>query len=253
MAVRPDGGALGNRNLFPSQPHLEVAFFDDFCGAADDVYDSTALNTGTFVGTPIHGGGMLADSGGAGDGDGITVFMNAGIEPDECNGDYAFEARVRFSSDGSTDEGSDEMFIGLASRDTTLIASDAMDQQNAAFVGFTSDLAQAGAGGNLSFVSSGTADAISNEGTAGTPLLTVSGTSGVSAFVRLGFRVANGRAQAFINGKKVGSEITTNLPSSQVLQPAFVAQTGAEGQTKFIVDYVMVAAAGRFSGTESDV
>lgn len=252
MAVRPDGGALGNRNLFPSQPHLEIAYFDDFMGATDDVYDTTQETSGTVAGTQIHGGGLLFDAGGAAaGGDGVTVFMNAGIEPDECGGDYAFEARVRFSTDASTDSGADEMFIGLAERDTTLIASGALDASTA-FVGFASTATQAGAGGNLSFVScDGTA--ISNEGTDGTPLLTISGTTGVSDFIRIGYRVANGRAQAFVNGKKVGSEISTNLPSGEVLQPAFVCQSDGSIQTKFIVDYVMIAAAGRYSGTEADV
>ena len=83
----------------------------------------------------------------------------------------------------------------------------------------------------VSTTASGSADAVKVNTAANSGV-------GVDDYVRLGLVIRNGEAQAFVNGEKVGSKVST-LPTTLRLKPTFVCQAdGSEG--KYLLDYVLV-------------
>ena len=247
MTVRYDSGMAGGFTFPIHTPQRQFQIFEDFVGAQNFDTDETVTVTQATSGTiakdvTVHGGAVLLDAGAATSSQGVNVQFNDGIILDEA-GDLFFEARVRFAVTAGTSTLTDEMFIGLAESDTTIIASDAMS--DTAFLGFstcstgnpTTTDGYIQLAGNVSSSGTGSGagathikiDTAANDGV------------GVDDFVRLGIVVRNGEAQAFVNGEKVGAKIS-NLPTSTVLLPSLVCQ--ADGvQGKMIVDYFMVSCA----------
>ena len=251
MAVRYDSGMAGGFSFPIINPQRQFQMFEDFVGAyniADaESVDITNATSGTVTidtTTSSHGGCLLFAGAGSGtDGQGVQMQMDTGIVLDEA-ADLHFEARVRFATTAGTSTFTDEMFIGLAEEDNTVIAGDKLS--DIAAVGFTScsaentsDLAQPTAeffsligSPAASTTASGSADVIKIDTAANSGV-------GVDDYVRLGFVIRNGEMQAFVNGDKVGSKVST-LPTSTRLKPTFVCQNDDGGEGKFLLDYVLV-------------
>ena len=233
-------------------PQRQFQLFEDFVGAyniADaESVDITNATSGTVTidtTTSSHGGCLLFDAAASTAAQGVQMQMDSGIVLDEA-ADLFFEARVRFATTAGTSLFTDEMFIGLAEEDNTVIASSKLS--DIGLVGFTScaahndpgtDLAQPTAGfmsvvGSpaASSTASGSADAVKVDTAANSGV-------GVDDYVRLGLVIRNGEAQAFVNGEKVGSKVST-LPTTLRLKPTFVCQADGSTQGKFLLDYVLV-------------
>ena len=250
MPVRYDSGMAGGFSFPIINPQRQFQLFEDFVGAyniADaESVDITNATSGTVTidtTTSSHGGCLLFDAGASTAAQGVQLQMDSGIVLDEAS-DLFFEARVRFSTTAGTTLFTDEMFIGLAEEDNTVIASSKLS--DIGLVGFTScsadntsDLAQPTAGfmsvvGSpaASSTASGSADAVKVNTAANAGV-------GVDDYVRLALVIRNGEAQAFVNGEKVGSKVST-LPTSLRLKPTFVCQADGSTQGKFLLDYVLV-------------
>ena len=248
MPVRYDSGMAGGFSFPITTPQRQFMIFEDFVGsvnlAGDEQVQIDVATGGTAAkDITVHGGAVLFDSAGdASAGDGINAQFKDGIILDEA-GDLFFEARVRFAATAGSEDFTDEMFIGLCASDTTVIGSSLLS--NTALVGFSScgsfggDVAQPTAGHmsliaeNTSVAATGSADLIKVDTAANSGV-------GVDDFVRLGMVIRNGQVQAFVNGEKTGSALTT-LPTSQVLLPTFVCQSDGSDRAKFLVDYFMVS------------
>ena len=250
MAVRYDSGMAGGFSFPIINPQRQFQLFEDFVGAyniADaESVDITNATSGTVTidtTTSSHGGCLLFDAGASTAAQGVQMQMDSGIVLDEAS-DLFFEARVRFATTAGTTLFTDEMFIGLAEEDNTVIASSKLS--DIGLVGFTScsadntaDLAQPTAGfmsvvGSpaASSTASGSADAVKVNTAANSGV-------GVDDYVRLGLVIRNGEMQAFVNGEKVGSKVST-LPTTLRLKPTFVCQADGSTQGKFLLDYVLV-------------
>lgn len=252
MAVRYDSGMAGGFSFPIINPQRQFQLFEDFVGAyniADaESVDITNATSGTVTidtTTSSHGGCLLFDAAASTAAQGVQMQMDSGIVLDEA-ADLFFEARVRFATTAGTSLFTDEMFIGLAEEDNTVIASSKLS--DIGLVGFTScaahndpgtDLAQPTAGfmsvvGSpaASSTASGSADAVKVDTAANSGV-------GVDDYVRLGLVIRNGEAQAFVNGEKVGSKVST-LPTTLRLKPTFVCQADGSTQGKFLLDYVLV-------------
>ena len=252
MAVRYDSGMAGGFSFPIINPQRQFQLFEDFVGAyniADaESVDITNATSGTVTfdtTTSSHGGCLLFDAAASNAAQGVQMQMDSGIVLDEA-ADLFFEARVRFATTAGTSLFTDEMFIGLAEEDNTVIASSKLS--DIGLVGFTScaahndpgtDLAQPTAGfmsvvGSpaASSTASGSADAVKVDTAANSGV-------GVDDYVRLGLVIRNGEAQAFVNGEKVGSKVST-LPTTLRLKPTFVCQADGSTQGKFLLDYVLV-------------
>jgi len=251
MTVRYDSGMAGGFQFPITTPQRQFQVFEDFVGAyniADaESVDITNATSGTVTidtTTSSHGGCLLFDAGADTAAQGVQMQMDTGIVLDEAS-DLFFEARVRFATTAGTTLFTDEMFVGLAEEDNTVIASSKLS--DIGLVGFTScsadnatdDLAQPTAGfmsvvGSpaVSTTASGSADAVKVNTAANAGV-------GVDDYVRLGLVIRNGEMQAFVNGEKVGSKIST-LPTSLRLKPTFVCQADGSTQGKFLLDYVLV-------------
>ena len=250
MPVRYDSGMAGGFSFPIINPQRQFHLFEDFVGAyniADaESVDITNATSGTVTidtTTSSHGGCLLFDAGASTAAQGVQMQMDSGIVLDEAS-DLFFEARVRFATTAGTTLFTDEMFVGLAEEDNTVIASSKLS--DIGLVGFTScsadntsDLAQPTAGfmsvvGSpaASSTASGSADAVKVNTAANAGV-------GVDDYVRLALVIRNGEAQAFVNGEKVGSKVST-LPTSLRLKPTFVCQADGSTQGKFLLDYVLV-------------
>tara|TARA_Y100001972_G_scaffold121648_1_gene166004 strand:- start:450 stop:1229 length:780 start_codon:yes stop_codon:yes gene_type:complete len=250
MPVRYDSGMAGGFSFPIINPQRQFQLFEDFVGAyniADaESVDITNATSGTVTidtTTSSHGGCLLFDAGASTAAQGVQMQMDSGIVLDEAS-DLFFEARVRFATTAGTTLFTDEMFVGLAEEDNTVIASSKLS--DIGLVGFTScsadntsDLAQPTAGfmsvvGSpaASSTASGSADAVKVNTAANAGV-------GVDDYVRLALVIRNGEAQAFVNGEKVGSKVST-LPTSLRLKPTFVCQADGSTQGKFLLDYVLV-------------
>ena len=250
MPVRYDSGMAGGFSFPIINPQRQFQLFEDFVGAyniADaESVDITNATSGTVTidtTTSSHGGCLLFDAGASTAAQGVQMQMDSGIVLDEAS-DLFFEARVRFATTAGTTLFTDEMFIGLAEEDNTVIASSKLS--DIGLVGFTScsadntsDLAQPTAGfmsvvGSpaASSTASGSADAVKVNTAANSGV-------GVDDYARLSLVIRNGEAQAFVNGEKVGSKVST-LPTSLRLKPTFVCQADGSTQGKFLLDYVLV-------------
>lgn len=250
MAVRYDSGMAGGFSFPIINPQRQFQLFEDFVGAyniADaESVDITNATSGTVTidtTTSSHGGCLLFDAGAGTAAQGVQMQMDSGIVLDEAS-DLFFEARVRFATTAGTTLFTDEIFIGLAEEDNTVIASSKLS--DIGLVGFTScsadntsDLAQPTAGfmsvvGSpaASTTASGSADAVKVNTAANSGV-------GVDDYVRLGLVIRNGEMQAFVNGEKVGSKVST-LPTTLRLKPTFVCQADGSTQSKFLLDYVLV-------------
>tara|TARA_R100001082_G_scaffold84488_1_gene51109 strand:- start:266 stop:970 length:705 start_codon:yes stop_codon:yes gene_type:complete len=227
--------------------------FEDFAGAYNitdaESVDITNATSGTVTidtTTSSHGGCLLFDAGASTAAQGVQMQIDTGVVLDEA-ADLYFEARVRFATTAGTSLFTDEMFIGLAEEDNTVIASSKLS--DIGLVGFTScsadntsDLAQPTAG-YMSVVGSPAASSTAS-GSADAVKVNTAANSGVGVddYVRLGFVIRNGEMQAFVNGEKVGSKVST-LPTTLRLKPTFVAQADGSTQGKFLLDYVLVTCA----------
>ena len=250
MPVRYDSGMAGGFSFPIINPQRQFQLFEDFVGAyniADaESVDITNATSGTVTidtTTSSHGGCLLFDAGAGTAAQGVQLQMDSGIVLDEAS-DLFFEARVRFATTAGTTLFTDEMFVGLAEEDNTVIASSKLS--DIGLVGFTScsadntsDLAQPTAGfmsvvGSpaASSTASGSADAVKVNTAANSGV-------GVDDYVRLGLVIRNGEMQAFVNGEKVGSKVST-LPTTLRLKPTFVCQADGSTQGKFLLDYVLV-------------
>ena len=246
MTVRYDSGMAGGFSFPIHTPQRQYMVFNDFNGGqnydADESITLTQATSGTMAqDLTVHGGAVLFDAGANTDGQGVNVQMGDTIVLDEA-ADLFFECRVRFATTAGTSLHQDETFIGLAQTGTTaIVASDAM--ADIAFLGFSScstgnPTTTAGHMQLCSNVSSsGTGSGV---GATHVKIDTAANSGvGVDDFVRLGIALRNGEAQAFVNGEKVGDPITSNLPTSLVLEPSFVCQANGT-RAKYIVDYYMV-------------
>ena len=254
MAVRYDSGMAGGFSFPIINPQRQFQMFEDFVGGfnldSDESIDIDNATSGTVTidtTTSSHAGVLLFQGAGSGtDGQGVQMQMESGIILDEA-ADLHFEARVRFATTAGTSTFTDEMFVGLAEDTEGLIADDKLIDK--ACIGFTScsadstdDLAQPTAehfslvgAPAASTTASGSADVIKIDTAANSGV-------GVDDFVRLGFVIRNGEMQAFVNGEKVGSKVTT-LPTTLRLKPTFVCQNDNGGEGKFLLDYVLVTCA----------
>lgn len=243
MAVRYDSGAMGGFQFPISDPTRQAMWMEDFNGNIDFSLDTvTQVSAGTFATLAGHGGLALADAGATTHTHGANIQLGQGyLEPDEA-GDYAVEFRVKLTDTvASTTSGlTDEVFIGLAATDTNLIdSSDSAIEVDTQYIGVTSTAGEAAAE-HMTLVACG-GSATSTGGTFKVDLDTDSGV-GISDFVRVGIEVKNGEAQLWVNGEKIGSAVSTNLPSSATLIPTIVCQAGAGGghsnRAYVIVDYM---------------
>ena len=250
MAVRYDSGMAGGFSFPIINPQRQFQIFEDFVGcynptADEQIVIDTVTSGSVTKDVTVHGGALLFDSGGTGGaGHGVNAQFLDGIILDEA-GDLFFEARVRFAATAGAEDFTDQMFIGLAAADTTLIGSEVLS--NTALVGFSScasfgaDVA-APTAGHMSLIAENTS--VAATGSADVAKIDTAANSGVGVddFVRLGMVIRNGQVQAFVNGEKVGSALTT-LPTSQVLLPSFVCETDGTDQGKFLLDYFLVSCA----------
>ena len=245
MTVRYDSGMAGGFDFPIINPQRQFQIFEDFVGAqnfdTDETVTVTAATTGTIAkDITVHGGAVLLDAGAVTESQGVNVQFSDGIELDEA-GDLFFECRVRFATTAGTSTLTDEMFIGLSESDTAIIASDAMS--DTAFIGFStcSEGNPATTDGYIQLAGNISTSGGTGSGAGATHIkIDTAANSGVGVddFVRLGFVVRNGEAQAFVNGEKVGAKIS-NIPTSTVLLPSLVCQAdGVRG--KYIVDYFLV-------------
>mgnify|MGYP003120607488 CR=1 FL=1 len=248
MAVRYDSGMAGGFSFPISTPQRQFMIFEDFVGSVnlegdEQVQIDTVTSGSAAKDITVHGGAILFDSGGTGGaGHGINAQFKDGIILDEA-GDLFFEARVRFAATAGSEDFTDQMFIGLAASDTTLIASEILS--NTALVGFASCASHASdvaapTAGHMSLIADNTS--VAATGSLDVAKIDTAANSGVGVddFVRLAMVIRNGQVQAFVNGEKVGSALTT-LPTSQVLLPTFVCETDGTDQGKFLVDYFLVS------------
>lgn len=245
MAVRYDGGALGSFAFPITDPRNQVQYFEDFnsqfIAAADtELFVLTQETAGSFAlladGSFEHAGIGALSGGAATDGQGANLqFLTCHLEPDEA-GDYMFEARVRFSTDGSTNSVTDEMFVGLAAQNTdALIASDAI-VSNVQYIGLTTTAAECDSGHGTLIACDGTTKKAA--GSSAVKLNTSANSGvGVSDYARIGISVRSGVATLWVNGEKKGT-VESNLPSSSVLVPTFVAQSNGT-QAEMYIDYMM--------------
>mgnify|MGYP001157384065 CR=1 FL=1 len=246
MAVRYDGGALGSFAFPITNPRNQVQYFEDFnsqfIAAADTEYFVVTQQTnGTFAlladGSFQHAGIGHLSAANATDGQGANLqFLTCHLEPDEA-GDYMFEARVRFSTNGSTNSVTDEMFVGLAQQQTTdLINSSDVIVSNKQYIGLTTTALECDSGHGTLIACDGTTKKAA--GSSAVKLDTsANGGVGVSDFARIAISVRSGVATLWVNGEKKGT-VESNLPSSAVMVPTFVAQSNGT-QAEMYIDYMM--------------
>ena len=248
MAVNYDGGSIGSFGFLAGiqRPNFSFSYVDDFFHANDEDWTlNTIAGSPTFARIDGHGGVALIDSGAATDFHGGQLGMKGMI--DLSKGDAAFEASVRMSSDGvnttlSTHDDGSELIVGLG------VDSDDVDAFNAStaafelddFVGF-----RHGDDGKLDAVCR-----VNDTESTVADVVTISGTTGVTGFVRLGFMLRGGQVSFFVDGELV-ARISTNIPNAgvgetnnAVLGPIFaISNHDGDVQTKLAIDYVAIAGA----------
>lgn len=245
MAVNYDGGSIGGFGFLTGiqRPNFAFSYVDDFFHANDESWVlKVVAGSPTFSRIDGHGGIALVDAGNTTANHCGQLGMKGMI--DLSKGDAAFEASVRFNSDGSTglsttNNGS-AIILGLAkdSDDVDALSSGANAFAATDFVGF-----RHGDDGKLDAV----CKVAGSESTV-EDVVTISGSVGVSGFVRLGFMQRAGSVIFFVDGTKVAT-ISTNVPNAavgetnnEVLGPIFAAGTADSGvQTKIAIDYVAIA------------
>jgi hypothetical protein len=185
-------------------------FFDDFLDIATGHHTITAATQGTFVLDDARYGVALADC------DSSTVEQGVTVQRCGTTGEsfapvaktiLFFEARIK-AADIATGP---EFFLGLHSKDTTVIASSAMDAAASDWIGFKSltddNILLATTANNTT------------ETTAASIHTLVEGT-----YVHLGFRVTDtSMVEFFVNGVKVGT-ITATIPTA-LMVPTLVCQS----------------------------
>jgi hypothetical protein len=250
MPVRYDSGMAGGFAFPINTPQRQFQIFEDFVGAQNFDTDETVtltLDSGTVAkDVTVHGGAVLMAAGDATESAGPQMQFNDGIILDEA-GDLFFEARVRFASTAGTSNFTDEMFIGLAAVDSTLLADSGDKLSDVALLGFSSAPTDGGeitpSSGHLSLIGQNAASATATGSSVTDVKIDTAANSGVGVddFVRLGIVVRNGEAQAFVNGEKTGAKISS-LPTSGVIVPSFVCQSGAASTVaKVLIDYFLVS------------
>lgn len=131
-----------------NDPAYGFIYESDFLEGVDtttgDAWTITAATTGS-ISTVIGVGGELHAAAGASTADqGVNAqLLSACVKP-TAGQDIVFEARVQVSHVDN------QNFIGIASTDTTLIASGALDESNSSSVGFFTDVnSSTGKGGTI--------------------------------------------------------------------------------------------------------
>lgn len=185
-------------------------FFDDFLTLATGHHTVTQSTTGTFALDDVRYGVVLADC------DSNTVVQGVNVQRAGATGEsFAaldktsiwFEARVKAVDLGSSGP---EFFLGLAVKDTTIIAASALSAQCIGFSSVTDN----------SILLATCKDGSST--TTGTGHTFADGT-----YVHLGFRVTDDSlVEFFVNGSKV-STITANIPTTELVPSVVVQSDGA--------------------------
>ena len=246
MAVNYDGGSIGSFGFLAGiqRPNFSFSYVDDFFHANDEDWTLKQIaGSGTFARIDGHGGVALIDNAA----NTATHASQLGMKGivDLSQGDAAFEASGRVSSDASTSTLSTTndgtgLIVGLAvdSDDVDAFASSGNAFGADDFVGF-----RHGDVGKLDAVCR-----VNDTETTVTDVVEITGAVGVTGFVRLGFMLRGSQVSFFVDGELVG-RITTNIPNAAVgetnhavLGPIFAVANDDSGvQGKLAIDYVAIA------------
>lgn len=218
-------------------PTVGYHYFDDFFGnsvapgagaAAADGWTLTQATSGT-MGSVIGVGGVVQLSAGAATADqGINAqLLNCCVKP-AAEKTIWFEARVKVSHIDN------QIFVGLASTDTSLIATGALDETNPSLIGFFTDV-------NSTSTKYGTCTS-----KAGTNDTTEDIAVGFAAatWAKVGFKVTGvSKVEFFYDGALVETGETANaIPDAVELALSLVCQNEDGANTNTLdVDWVRVA------------
>jgi hypothetical protein len=236
MTVRYDGGSIGGFPILSGldRPFRTFTFFDDFVLDAESrAFVLTDLNSATATEAPNgeHGGVIVVGAGASTNHHGYQFGTDDIV--DLTKGDMAFEARVRFSSDSSTDAMNTAAVGMQADADSAAAFSATSVFQSDDFIGFVTD-----GSGNLDFV-------VRKDDTATTieDVVDVAGALGVTDFLRLGFSYVGNKVLGWVNGELIAT-VETNIPTDELLGVVAAGANGTAGaESKVAIDYVMVVAA----------
>jgi hypothetical protein len=229
-----------------SNPGVGFAYFDDYAihPQVGVGYDATTIDVGTLgilgwtttvvstgsvaVATEKHGV-MKLSSNTTNDDNGIQAqLLSCYVDP-AADKTIWFEARVKF------DTGTDQYFVGLASADTTLIASGALDETNPSYAGFARDV-------NTTAAKLECVNAIGSGGNQANATGDVDVTNGT--FLNLGMRITSTSIQYYVDGVLTDTHTNTTTASipTAALALSLVSQSES-GTTKdaLSVDWVRVA------------
>lgn len=206
-------------------------FFDNFLELPTGRYVSTQSTTGTAALDDAKGGVILLDSDSTTTVQGIQLQKKTSTTGEVFSADaqdiLVFECRVSFRDLGATLTTSGEFFIGLASIDTTLIATSALDPADA--IGFKC-LTDDG-------VILATSTKASTETTKTGMHTMVDSDVTADSWVKLGFRVdRNTTVSFYVNGKKAANTITTNIPTA-LMVPSAVCQSSGTTDPIYPLDW----------------
>lgn len=204
-----------------ADPGHGYAYFTDFMGgdntkegvtADPNCWTATSVNNGTLSdgGVAAEGGQIIAASSSTTTDDGMNAqLLSAAVKP-AAGKTIWFEARVKVSTV------KDQYFVGLASVDTTIITSGALDETTPSLVGFFHDV-------NSSNTSWGIA--MSKAGSNDTSEDVVAMTA--AAWTKLGFKFNGITSVEFFNdGTSIGSltKTTTDMMPVVAMALSLVAQ-----------------------------
>jgi len=188
-------------------------FVDDFLYHVEQgQWDSTAASTGTVTMDSVKGGVLLIDSAAGGDNQGIQIqyggTAGAGSFQASATSKIYLEARYKIVDCGGTTPDDINIAVGLATVDTTILASGAHNVADAVLIQHIDDSTNyqlAGVAGSATAVLSGTIGSI------------VDGT-----YIKVGFFIDGvSSVTPYINGV-AKTAITSGIPTG-VMAPAVVA------------------------------
>ncbi|NIT61566.1 MAG: hypothetical protein GWN67_20500 [Phycisphaerae bacterium] len=233
------GGAGPSPDLWSDCPLLPMMldpsegyyYFSDFMDEVDattgDGWTITQATSGT-LGTVIGVGGELHLSAGAATADqGVNAqLLNCCVKP-TADKDIWFEARIQVSHVDN------QIFVGVASTDTTLIATGALDEANPSSIGFFTDVNSSSGKGGIISQKAGSNDTTED-------VVTVSATT----WTNLGFKVEGvSRVIFYQDGAIIGQVTDTNdIADAVEMALSLVCQNEDGANTNTLkVDWLRIA------------